>query len=370
MKKEYTISVNIMTYNEERCIERCLHSIHSLADEIIIIDTGSTDKTLKILNSYTSSKLKIYQQKWKNNFSEIRNKMIELSTKDIIIQIDADEYLSPKSNYSEIKKILSKNIENYICFYPKIVDFYGNKYLGAPSRIFFNNDTFFYFGDIHEELRNSKFSIEKKEIDITFFHDGYQKDIIDEKEKGKRNLRLSKNMVNKEPENPRWLYYYIKDLFYYEKNKKLFFKEIKIFFENIKKNLVPENIIEEIQIMKEIVSINTKKNYLPNFKSLIKKYPNNIDIIFLNLLIIKRELFKIQELAYDCLEDFNKVEKFYSIFNQNGDHIVYLLCEFFEKFNHLEIFENLFEELDYSIKKEYYIKNIKNKIDIYNKNLI
>ena len=52
MKRKNTISINIMTFNEERCIDRCIKSVYLLADEIIIIDTGSTDKTLDILNSY------------------------------------------------------------------------------------------------------------------------------------------------------------------------------------------------------------------------------------------------------------------------------------------------------------------------------
>ena len=47
--KRIKVSVNIMTLNEERCIERCIRSIKNFADEIIVLDTGSTDKTLEII---------------------------------------------------------------------------------------------------------------------------------------------------------------------------------------------------------------------------------------------------------------------------------------------------------------------------------
>lgn len=366
MKRENTVSINIMTYNEERCIDRCIQSIYLLADEIIIIDTGSTDKTLDILNSYNSPKIKIYQKKWTNSFSKIRNEMIKLSTKDIIIQIDADEYLSSKLDYFEIKKILSENLNEYTCFYPKMIDFYGNKYLGAPVRIFLNNKNFFYFGDIHEEVRNSKFSIKKKEIDIVFFHDGYLEDIIQKKEKGKRNLKLSKCMLKKEPENPRWFYYYIKDLFYYQKNSKVIFKIIQDFFKLVKYKKISKNMIEEVQVIQEILFINTRKNYIPDFKYLTKKYPHNIDLIFLNLLLIKKKLISIEQFIYENFKKYNELEDFYSFFNQNGDHVLYFFCDFFDKFNQFEIFENLFEDFDFEIKKEYYKQNIKKKLDIYN----
>lgn len=366
MKRKNTISINIMTFNEERCIDRCIKSVYLLADEIIIIDTGSTDKTLDILNSYNSPKIKIYQRKWTNSFSKIRNEMIKLSTKDIIIQIDADEYVSPKLDHFEIKKILSENLNEYTCFYPKMIDFYGNKYSGAPVRIFLNNKSFFYFGDIHEEVRNSEFHIEKKEIDIVFFHDGYLENIVQKKEKGKRNLKLSKRMLKKEPENPRWFYHYIKDLFYYEKNNKIIFKIIQDFFKLVKDTKTSKNMIEEVQLIQEILFINTRENYTPDFKYLSKKYPHNIDIIFLNLLLIRKKLIRTEEAIFENLRKYNELNDFYSFFNQNGDHILYFFCDFFDKFNQFEIFENLFEDFDFEMKKEYYKQNIKKRLDIYN----
>lgn len=65
-----TISLCMIVKNEEAVLARCLDSIADLMDEIIIIDTGSTDRTKEIAAHYTS---KIYDYKWTNNFSAARN---------------------------------------------------------------------------------------------------------------------------------------------------------------------------------------------------------------------------------------------------------------------------------------------------------
>src|SRR5690625_4581747 len=64
------LSVCMIVKNEEKVLERCLESIHGIADEIVIVDTGSTDKTKEIATKYTD---KLYDFKWINDFSKARN---------------------------------------------------------------------------------------------------------------------------------------------------------------------------------------------------------------------------------------------------------------------------------------------------------
>ncbi|MFQ9385207.1 MAG: glycosyltransferase [Coprococcus phoceensis] len=108
------MSVCIMTYNEERCIARCVKSIWDLADEIIIVDTGSSDNTLNILKEF-KEKVKIYTGEWRQDFSEIRNKLIEKATCPLIFQLDADEYLESKNDCIILKKIASTIYDNLPC---------------------------------------------------------------------------------------------------------------------------------------------------------------------------------------------------------------------------------------------------------------
>ncbi len=88
LKAKPTISACMIVKNEEELLPDCLESIRDWVDEIVIVDTGSTDKTIEIAQLY---KAKIYQQKWEGNFSKHRNYSIEKATSDWILIIDADE---------------------------------------------------------------------------------------------------------------------------------------------------------------------------------------------------------------------------------------------------------------------------------------
>ncbi len=86
-----SISVVIITFNEEENIGRCLDSVKSIADEIIVVDSFSTDRTREIASGFD---VKFYQRKWEG-FSSAKNFGNSLATKDWIFSIDADEALSP-----------------------------------------------------------------------------------------------------------------------------------------------------------------------------------------------------------------------------------------------------------------------------------
>lgn len=85
-----TISACLIVKNEEELLPQCLDSIKELADEIILVDTGSTDGTIAIAEQY---KCKIFKHDWQDDFSEARNFSIEQATSDWILWIDADEKL-------------------------------------------------------------------------------------------------------------------------------------------------------------------------------------------------------------------------------------------------------------------------------------
>jgi len=98
-----TVAANIITKNEEKNIVRCIRSVQDVVDEIIVVDTGSIDDTMiKAINAGA----KISQLKWNDDFSEPRNKAIELSSTDWILSIDGDEVL-PERGKEEILEMAS-----------------------------------------------------------------------------------------------------------------------------------------------------------------------------------------------------------------------------------------------------------------------
>ena len=84
------LSAIIITLNEEKNIKRCLKSLSTVADEIIVLDSNSTDNTIEICKKY---KAKVFQQKWLG-YSEQKNKANNLAENNYILSIDADEALS------------------------------------------------------------------------------------------------------------------------------------------------------------------------------------------------------------------------------------------------------------------------------------
>lgn len=104
------ISLCMIVKDEEKVLARCLDSIVDLMDEIIIVDTGSTDQTKKIAKQYTDQ---IYDFEWVQDFSAARNFAFSKATKEYIYTADADEVLDEENHkrFAELKQVLLPEIE-------------------------------------------------------------------------------------------------------------------------------------------------------------------------------------------------------------------------------------------------------------------
>lgn len=104
------ISLCMIVKNEEKVLARCLDSIVDLMDEIIIVDTGSTDQTKKIARQYTDQ---VYDFEWVQDFSAARNFAFSKATKEYIYTADADEVLDEENHrrFAELKQMLLPEIE-------------------------------------------------------------------------------------------------------------------------------------------------------------------------------------------------------------------------------------------------------------------
>lgn len=99
MENSITISLCMIVKDEEQTISKCLESVKSVVDEIIIVDTGSTDGTKEIVKKYDA---KVYDFQWIEDFSAARNFAFSKATKEYILWLDADDIIDTE----DIKKLL------------------------------------------------------------------------------------------------------------------------------------------------------------------------------------------------------------------------------------------------------------------------
>ncbi len=148
------ISAVIITFNEERNIERCISSLLGVVDEIIVVDSLSTDKTKEICEKYEL--VKFYSQEWLG-YSSQKNYANRLASFDTIFSIDADEVVSPELRESIMTiKAQYEDSSNTIFSFNRLTNYCGSwiKHSGwypdKKKRIF--NKSVQWVGDIHEEL--------------------------------------------------------------------------------------------------------------------------------------------------------------------------------------------------------------------------
>lgn len=148
------ISCCMIVKNEEKVLARCLDSIADLMDEIIIVDTGSTDRTKEIAEKYTKN---IYDFEWIDDFSAARNFAFSKATKDYIYSADADEVLNPENHqlFSELKRVLLPEIDIVQMKYGNQLE-YGTAYNFDEEyrpKLFKRVREFVWIEPVHETVR-------------------------------------------------------------------------------------------------------------------------------------------------------------------------------------------------------------------------
>src|SRR5699024_10368075 len=120
-----TISLCMIVKNEEDVLGRCLNSVADLVDEINIIDTGSTDRTVDIAKQYTD---RVFFFEWTGKFKDARNESFKYATIDYIFYLDADDGLLEKDRkkFKKLKQTLDPTVDSVSMFYHAGLDEYGN----------------------------------------------------------------------------------------------------------------------------------------------------------------------------------------------------------------------------------------------------
>lgn len=201
-----TISLCMIVKNEEDVLKRCLESIKDVVDEIVIVDTGSTDNTKRIAKEFTD---KIYHFNWIDDFAKARNCSFSKATKDYILWLDADDVVLPKDRelFKDLKENLDKNTDIVMMKYNCGFDDNGNPTLSYyRERLIKNFKNYKWIGRIHEVIPPNG-NIIYSDIAIT-----HKK--IHENDPN-RNLRIFEKMIkDNEILDSRQKFYYAREVYY------------------------------------------------------------------------------------------------------------------------------------------------------------
>ena len=202
-----TISLCMIVKNEEDVLKRCLESVCDTVDEIIIVDTGSTDSTKEIAGSFTEN---VYDFKWVDDFAAARNFSFSKATMQYCMWLDADDVLleEDRKKLLLLKETLEPNTAVVMLPYHTGFDENGNiTFSYYRERILKNHMGFVWQGAVHEAISPSG-EIYYGNVAIT--HQKLHPSDPD------RNLKIFEKLLSEgKTLEPRQQFYYARELYYH-----------------------------------------------------------------------------------------------------------------------------------------------------------
>lgn len=291
----------MMVKDEENCITRCLDSVIDLVDEIVIVDTGSTDKTIDICRSYNA---RVFNYAWNNNFAEARNFGLDKVTQDWVLWLDADEEVAREGR----EQLSSQDFADYDAFSVPVINFYGEKVdydevvQIAQPRFFRNHMGFRFENKIHEWLNISSAYDQDRVgfLDLKIYHYGYLNTQVENKRKFLRNVNLLLRELDEE-KNHAWTHYYLAMEYYRRSQFRTAFEHVNqsitLF---IKAGIIPPPSM--LYSLKYSILIRTEswEGAWPGIKSAVQMFPDYVDLKFyMGVILYYKQVY--QE-ALDCFQ--------------------------------------------------------------------
>ncbi len=196
------LTICVIAKNEEQFLDQCLKLVKDVAGQIIVVDTGSTDRTVEIAKAHGAE---VHHFAWCDDFSAARNAALEHATGDWILMLDADEEL-PADQCDALRRDLAQ--ADAMAYRLPLIN--QGREAEGPSyvpRLFRNAPGVFYCGRIHEQVFPSLLPMCKSwGLDIRLgttrlLHHGYAPEIVQSRQKIERNLRLLRQAVDEWPDD-------------------------------------------------------------------------------------------------------------------------------------------------------------------------
>ncbi|MHB9941748.1 glycosyl transferase [Clostridium sporogenes] len=285
----HDISLCMIVKNEEENLGRCLKSVQDLVDEIIVVDTGSTDKTVEIAKEYGA---KVHYFEWCNDFSAARNESLKYASKNWILIMDGDDEFCSEDK-EKFKNLIKKDLNEDTIYFFETLNYSGYSVtttditINLNPRLFKNNYGFHYEGEVHNQLVNYEKDVKGKTYDIRIYHYGYLNKNIVSKDKRNRNITLLREQIKK-GEDIKFAYFNLgNEYFALDDKKSALDNYYKSYNDFDPSTGYASRLIERI-----VISNYTLKDYdkaLEFIEIGTRYYPEFTDLYYLKGLILKEE---------------------------------------------------------------------------------
>ncbi len=199
--KGLTVTLTMIVKDEEEMLPGCLEAVHGAVDEIVIVDTGSTDRTVEIAESFGA---KVVNFPWNGSFSDARNVSLDHATSDWVLYLDADEHLVPE-DAAQLRTLLGRTWRE--AFYLVETNYTGGEDSGSSVahlalRLFRRRPEYRFEGRVHEQKTQTMPTFLPERFETTAIrmrHYGYLKSRISAREKSQRNIELLEQEAKESP---------------------------------------------------------------------------------------------------------------------------------------------------------------------------
>lgn len=199
------ISGCLIVRDEEAFLEECLARLWNAVDEVVVVDTGSTDASVAIAQRMGA---RVYHHAWNDDFAEARNFALSHATHPWIFVIDADEYVD-EATLTHLRELTNPRADGYLIEVVNFPDDDEQQTISHHLAIFRNDPRHRYVGAIHEAISPSivRAGGSVGYLPIKVLHYGYDPSIRSRKRKRERNQTIILRELRKRPNDPMLNYY-------------------------------------------------------------------------------------------------------------------------------------------------------------------
>lgn len=336
------ITVCMIAKNEDIHIEECLKRLRPCKFEIVVVDTGSVDRTIEAARKYTD---KVYHFEWCNDFSAARNYAVSQASNDWVLNIDCDEYLE-NINLIDIEELLRNNLSSVgmiIRNNPYSIQGIRSIMTERIGRLF-NRKYCHYEGKIHEQVTTLN-SAEPASfhLPLTFYHEGY----VTESEKrmrATRNLEMLLQDLESKGPNP-YIYFQLGQNYVSlnDLEKASHYYKLGLELNADPHSALVQNMTETygyclIELAKYDIALALKEKY--------EFFSNRADFVYLmGMVYMKKNMWE------EAIEEFKKATTLtsYSRKGVNSYHAYYNIASIYEKMGDIEKAKEYYQKCgDYS----------------------